>query len=356
MIIGACGFGSTGSSAVSDYLKEYSSFAVLDNLEFAWVSSVDGLIDLERAVMHPHLRTMDSITAISRYIKRMKRKAGAYAARGAMSAEDFERSTMAFIDAITQLSWDWYDPTDDWTSWFARHFKSAVMVRKVIPKLEITLGRNVSLYPLKKVRLSVRPDNFYEAAKKHVNELLIAMGADLSKTIVLDQPFSGNDPQSCFPFFDDPYAVVVDRDPRDNYIFAKTKLVGRNHFMAVDTVEDFVKYYRAMRDGQPYQEENPRVFSIQFEDLVYNYDDATKRLRDFLHLPENPNPKSIFDPALSISNTQTFRRFPQFADDIKVIERELSDYLFDFSRYPEPDLSGKMFYGKSPLNSGKKQV
>ena len=355
MIIGACGFGSTGSSAVSDYLKEYDSFVVLDNLEFTWVSAVDGLIDLERAVMHPHLRTMDSITAISRYIKKMEKMADLYESRG-LSAKEFKRSTYEFLDAITQLTWNWYDPTDDWSSWFARHFKSALMVKKVIPKLEISLGKTINCYPMKKVRFSVRPDNFYDAAKKHVNDLLTGMGADLSRTIVLDQPFSGNDPQSCFPFFDDPYAVVVDRDPRDNYVFAKTKLVGRNHFMAVDSVEEFVRYYRALRDGQPYQNKDPRVFAVQFEELVYNYEDATKRLRDFLHLPENPNPKSIFDPALSINNTQTFRRFPQFADDIKVIERELSDYLFDFSKYPEPDLSGKMFYGKSPLNSGKKQI
>jgi hypothetical protein len=355
MVIGACGFGSTGSSAVSDYLKEYNSFVVLDDLEFTWVSSVDGLIDLERAVMHPHTRTADSITAISRYIKKMKRTAGTYESHG-LSAEEFERSTMEFVDAITQLTWNWYDPTDNWTSWFAKHFKSELMVKRVIPKLEITLEKTINCYPMKKVRFSVRPDNYYDAAKKHVNDLLVGMGADLSKTIVLDQPFSGNNPQSCFPFFDDPYAVVVDRDPRDNYVFAKTRLVGRNHFMAVDTVEDFIRYYRALREGQPYRRDDSRVFAIQFEDMVYNYDETTERLRNFLHLPENPNPKSIFDPALSIRNTQTFRRFPQFADDIKVIEKELSDYMFDFSRYPEPDLSGDMFYGKSPLNSGKKQV
>lgn len=46
MLIGACGFGSTGSSAVTDYLKEYNSFQVLDRIEFTWVSDVDGLIDL----------------------------------------------------------------------------------------------------------------------------------------------------------------------------------------------------------------------------------------------------------------------------------------------------------------------
>ena len=120
--------------------------------------------------------------------------------------------------------------------------------------------------------------------------------------------------------------------------------------MAVDNVQDFVKYYRAIRDGQPYQEKHPRVLSLKFEDLVYNYDNATKVLRDFLHLPENPNPKSIFDPSLSINNTQVFKRFPKFDKDIKYIEENLGEYLFDFSKYSTPDLSGEMFFGKSPLH------
>ena len=76
---------------------------------------------------------------------------------------------------------------------------------------------------------------------------------------------------------------------------------------------------------------------------------------EFLHLPENPRPKSVFDPALSIANTQVFKRYPQFAEDVKKIEKELTEYCFDFSKYPEPDFSKKMFYGKSPKHSGFKK-
>ena len=93
-----------------------------------------------------------------------------------------------------------------------------------------------------------------------------------------------------------------------------------------------------------------RILRLQFEEMVYDYDSATRKIRDFLHLPDDPAPKSIFDPALSVANTQVFKRFPKFSEDIALIERELPEYLFDFSRFPEPDLSGKMFFGKSPKN------
>lgn len=201
------------------------------------------------------------------------------------------------------------------------------------------------------VYLSVLPDNFEEAARIHVKEFLAAFGATFDKPLILDQPFAGNNPQACFKFFEDPYAIVVDRDPRDNYVFANTRLVGKlPHFMPTQPVDDFVKYYRALRDKQPYKEKNDRVLSIRFEDMVYNYDIATKQIQEFLNLPENPNPKSIFDPAISMPNTQIWKRFPQYAKDIEYIEKELPEYLFDFSGCPEPDPNGKMFHGKSPKN------
>jgi hypothetical protein len=47
MIIGTCRFCSTGSSAVSDYLKEFDENQVLDRLEFTMVYLPDGLEDLD---------------------------------------------------------------------------------------------------------------------------------------------------------------------------------------------------------------------------------------------------------------------------------------------------------------------
>ena len=50
MIVGACGFGSTGSSVVTDYLKEFDGIQVKDDLEFTYVSGTDGLLYLEQQI------------------------------------------------------------------------------------------------------------------------------------------------------------------------------------------------------------------------------------------------------------------------------------------------------------------
>lgn len=355
MIIGACGFGATGSSVVTDYLKEFNNVTVKDDLEFTYLTALDGLLYLERSVMDPYNRTGDSIAAIRRFQELVKRKKHSYEKHG-LSSEVFEQSAEDFINAITMTKWHWTSRVENkgWR-YSPTNILRKYMLKKVIPAKEKKLGHRFTSWPMEEVRLSVRPDNFYEAAQKHVDELLKGMGLDQNKIIALDQPFAGNNPQVCFSFCKDPYAVIVDRDPRDLYVFGKTKLMGKMHFFPIDRVEDFIIYYRCLRKGQPYLQDHPKILSIRFEDLVYEYDKTTTKLREFLHLPKNPHPKSVFDPDLSIANTQVFKRFPQFADDVKKIEKELSEYCFDFSKYPEPDFSKKMFYGKSPKHDGFKK-
>lgn len=343
MIIGACSFGSTGSSAVTDYLCEFGNVQVLDQMEFTWVSGVDGLLDLDFHLNHPHSRTSDSIISINRYRQKALKSLHVYEKAGKIDSKFFLESVERFLDSITQVTWYWdvNRPTD----FFGRNIRR--ITDRIIPQLEIKRGHQVHCWPMEKVSLSVMPSNFEEAARQHVKELLTGMGADFSRPIILDQPFAGNNPQACFKFFEDPYAVVVDRDPRDNYVFANTRLLGFNHFMAVRPVEDFVKYYRALRDNQPYKQESERVIHVKFEDMVYHYDETTKRICDFFHLGENPAPKSIFNPEVSMPNTQVWKRFPQFAKDIEYIEKELPEYLFDYSGCPEPDPHGQMFFGKA---------
>ncbi|MBR4747956.1 MAG: hypothetical protein IK083_00090 [Abditibacteriota bacterium] len=326
---------------------EFDSFQILDTIEFNWVYDVDGLIDLAYHVLNPHNRTKDSIVAIERYANRLN-YIKSYYSRSTATFELFEKEVMDFIDKITSVSWYWTDLTYTKRSFIENKLRGRALAS--IKKQEKKSGVQLSSWPKKQVSYAAATRDFYELAKQHVKNLLQIIGAKGDKPLVIDQPFAGNDPQAAFPYFDEPYAIIVDRDPRDNYIFLKTKLRGRNHFAPVNDVRDFVKYFRGIRDDQPYKKKSERILRMRFEDMVYDYDNATAKLRGFLGLGENPRPKTVFDPALSIANTQTFLRFKNFDDDVKYIEEHLTEYLFDFSPYPEPDLSGEMFFGKSPLN------
>ena len=355
MIVGTCGFGSTGSSAVTDYLKEFDTFQVLDNIEFTWVYATDGLIDLDYHLNNPHSRTGASINAIYRYKQLCERHANKLCKIG-IPRETFIKSMNNFLDSIVMVKWSWNSPELAHKSKLNKAFRKFI-ARTIVRKWEIKKGRQWEGYPYSEVSFSVKPDGFDDFARKHVMEVFRASGADMNRPIALDQPFPGNNPHACFKYFEDAYAIVVDRDPRDIYTFAHTKLLRSHifHIMPINDVKDFVKYYKALRDNQPYKEKHERILKLHFEDMVYHYDETTKKIREFLGLGDNPHPKTIFDPQISMPNTQVWKRYPQFTDDIAYIEKELSEYLFDYSGCPEPDPQLKMFYGKSPKNSANKK-
>ena len=354
MIISTCSFGSTGSSVITDYLKEFDSIHVFDGAELTWISSPDGIMDLDYHLNNPHCRTADSIKAIERYKYLCEKKMSSFERCG-ISRSVFEKSLNEFLDSIIMVSWKW-----NTRSLMEEPFLRRLLIRflrktKYIHKWELKNKRQWEGFPYHDVFFSVKPKNFDVAVKKHIKDVLYAFGASENEHLVFDQLFPGNNPQSCFKYFDDPYAIVVDRDPRDIYVFGRTVLLKNpsGHLMPLNDVKDFVVYYRALRDNQPYKESNDRILCLRFEDLVYHYDSNTKKLRDFLHLGDNPNPKSVFDPSLSMANTQIWKRYPEFKQDIEYIENELKEYLFDFTGCPEPDVNAKMFSGRSPKNIKK---
>ncbi len=353
MIVSTCGFGSTGSSAVSDYLMECDDTQVMDKLEFTLTTCVDGLEDLEYHLMKQHTRQSMSITAIQRFQARIERFSKAWNRRTGISYRDIEKFTDEYVDSITQVKYIGPSPRiyKGGNKFINEKLGNAIILRRIIRPLEKKgiIKNNYYGYPFDEVRLSIHPDNFYEASRLYIKNILSAMGADFSKIVVLDQAFSGVNPVSSFPFYEDPYAIVVDRDPRDMYIFAKKKLLSVGRFMPTDSVEHFIRYYRLLRDNQPYKEKNDRCLVIRFEDMVYDYDRTTALIDQFLGIT-NSNRKTIFVPEISAANTNLPRKFPEFADDVSVIERELSEYIFDFSRYSAINDSGKMFFGRSPLN------
>ena len=356
MIIGTCGFASTGSSAVSDYLKEFDENQVLDAFEFTIPYLPDGLEDLEYHLMQHTCRDDSCGIAIPRFRRYMRRYELNLKQSYSFPPKQLRDITETFISRIVQMKWNTAKRTDVllYPTWFYYYVGFRLMKQHVLPFLSRKAGHCVHLYPYRDVEVSVYPTCFLEASKQFIRDILIGMGADFKKNIVLDQPFVGEDPTRSFHFFDNPKAIVVDRDPRDNYLFTRKVLYKSSNLIPVDRVEDFVKYYRLFRDGHPYKNKHDDVLCLHFEDMVYKYEATTKRIREFCGLGENPRPQSIFSPEISMPNTQLFLRFPEYADDIKYIERELPEYLYDFSDCPQPGLSGKMFEGKSPLNKKKR--
>lgn len=352
MIIGTCGFCSTGSSAVSDYLKEFDDNQVLDNVEFSMVYLPDGFEDLDYHLNQNINRDDNCSIAIPRFRHFMHYYEHLLSAHTGEPEKIIRKKTEEFLNNIIQMKWVSVRRSDTqlYPTWFYKNIGSRLMHRKIIPFINRVFHKSLTCYPYRMLDVSIRPNNFLQESQKIIKWYLEMYGADFSKNIILDQPFIGNNPAKSFKYFGEAVAIVVDRDPRDNYIFTREVLSKKTRIMPCDTVENFVQYYRLLRDNMVYKKDDKRILRLNFEEMVYDYDNATSKIRLFCDLPTNPRPKTIFDPKLSINNTQLILKFPQYKKDVEYIEKELNEYLFDFSRFPKPNNSGNMFRGKSPLN------
>ena len=74
------------------------------------------------------------------------------------------------------------------------------------------------------------------------------------------------------------------------------------------------------------------VCFIQFEDMVYKYDETTKKIANLLgfELKEQTKKKQYFDPRRSINNTYTWKKVKCNLAEIEYIENELGEYLYSF--------------------------
>ena len=344
MIIGACGFTGSGSSAVSDYLKEFQSVNVFDRMEFILSHSPDGLEDLKYQLNDHCSKYSSSEVAIHRF----RQNVDAYIIERIRSFKAKRRIgelTDQYIKDISQVTWGGCGSADiqlhpSKVSRFI--FQKA---RFLVTKMPLKIKTRWNVYPAHTMYFAAHVKNFDDITMKYVHDVLSALGADFSKPLVLNQPFSGTSPQLAFPFFDDPFAIVVDRDPRDLYISTVMSYVRHKGCYQIPSrdVEKFATYYRMMRDDHLYKQKNDRILVVRFEDMIYQYESTTSSILKFCGINRSDHYKQFFFPEKSIVNTQTFKRFPDLLQDILYIEKHLSDYLYDFERFGSGSIHGKLW-------------
>ena len=345
MIVGVCGLGYTGSGAVHDLLREYSCCLIEDEEEMAFAYRPDGLEDLQYHICSP-VRFMSSDVAIQRFRQYMISN---YKKRDGRSDEQINNAYKTidkFIEEITQVKWQgfWgFDAANESTSW----------MKSMIWRLKLHnwwRKRKKNIFcddrPCRDMRLSILSKQDFEIkAKSFTSDFLTALGYSGKEYVVLDQAFSGDDPTRSFPYFYDPKAIVIDKDPRDLYLLCKYEIPDRTPWIPTHRVQDFIEYYRLIRNDYRNILYKNNVLLLKFEELIYEYDSSTRKIEEFLGIPSSSHTEKYkhFDPKVSIYNTQLFRKYPQDIDDIILIEAELSQYIFDYKKYAALESFGKSF-------------
>jgi hypothetical protein len=135
------------------------------------------------------------------------------------------------------------------------------------------------------------------------------------------EPFN---PERPLRYFKDARCIIVDRDPRDNFV------TGLNYSYTSPDVSSFILRYKILREQTQRQiKDNQRILQVQFEDLILNYDATVSQIIEFLQEEKTIHiyPKRYFDPAISSKNVAIWKEYPN-QEDIKLIENELSDYCY----------------------------
>ena len=339
MIIDITGFGYSGSGAFLDLLLEYEEieFPWSEEFELSILHNVDGIKDLEYKLLYKHCRFFDSDIAIKRFLHLVKDH---YNMRGDLRGKAYP-ICLNYIRELIGIRFDSQSIYDQiyfcnlktFVIKYYNFFISALFKNKMSKLFfKASTAEKFKMNNFNTKYLSYNPDNFVNSTRKMMGELLSIKRTDIEKILITDHLMPPDDPIPYFTYIDEEIkCIIVRRDPRDTYILAKEKY-KRKIPIPVDNVNDFIWFYKYTIE-QTKINSSGSVLSINFEDLVYNYNDTIHEIELFCGISKHISPFKYFDPNKSINNTQLYKTYRQYSNDIANIEEQLPDSLFDFSKY-----------------------
>ena len=334
-IITPVGYFATGASAVTDLLTEFDEIKSYGWGEHRFIQDPDGISDLEYNIVENNHRHNTS-HAIKRYIKLTKSfKSFGYGKGFYLYTDDFYRLTDEYVSTITELkarSW-WFRDNIDKGTLYNIVIRGYSFARKCLAR---TMGKKDKLYPsLSKLEYgyfsAISEDVFLEATRKYIDGVVAAANKEKKDFVILEQLVPATNCNRYVRYFNDVKIIVVERDPRDVYLWEKERI--KWVVVPTNTVEEYVKWFKITRKySHPQDEDKTKVLRIRFEDLIYNYDETRKLIAEFvgINLDKHTHQFSVLKPDQSKNNTNLSKKIKGYEEDIKYIERELKEYLYDF--------------------------
>ena len=329
----------TGSSALTDLFSEYSNVHPNNEFEFRFAHDPNGMMDLEYRLVENFNREVSGY-GLKQFVKFVQYNHGTWFNKKYETyfhGKYLEYSNQ-YIDELTDFKYKGF-----WHYDLAAKGKFRYYFLGVFNKINIKLkAKKASVLP-KEITYCSNPgeEKFLKASQEYTSNLLNYMNDDNKEYIVVDQLVPSTNTGKCMRYFkDEMFVFIVDRDPRDVYMLCKT-IWRWDHIFPHDSVESWCKWFRYVRENSKNQN-NSRIMYLQFEDLIYHYEDSVKKIEEFTGLKSSEHLEKFarLNPKRSFYNTQIFTRNKKFEKDIKVIEEMLPEFLYDFSKVKEEDVVG----------------
>ena len=332
-ILVSTGYMGSGSSAITDLLAEFKDCSnEHKSYEYVMLHCPNGLFDLEDKLLKGNnaIRSDEAIRSFELQMNKLYDKkfwwVGNYKN---IISPNFKKITKDYISHIQEFNYHGY--------WYMHEEVDMKMFLKLLFRKPFKIiFKNHHFNVITKyddgMRISyINDSDFYKYSHDYIYRVIDEI-AKKDENIILDQFLLPFNLYRIDNYFDDNLRViVVERDPRDVFILNKYIWNTKNIGVPLPTdVLEFCKFYKKMRESE-HQTTSKKVLRIKFEDLIYQYDKELDKIIKFIgfNKKDHVNPKKRFDPSLSIKNTQVFRD-SKYTEEIKIIEKELASYLYDF--------------------------
>jgi len=327
-IISNTGVYASGSSAVSDLLKEYSSAKVFDDDEYQFFQCPFGLFYLEDNLVYSTHRGNSgfSLKLFKTFCHRTINKRSLY-------EKTFNHSFISETDKyINSLC------TCDYIGWGYVDYWLLPPVQKYWFKFRTGINRRLPRFLQKPATFDYLPkehdmaafstkEDFLLKTRAYTDSLFSHINCDGKKVVVFDQLSPSSNSTRFSHYFSDLLTIIVLRDPRD--IFCD-QMVLNDHCIPRDP-HSFVSWYKTVMNASKLDQNDPtKVMVINFEDLIFNYDDSIKKIENFAGLSPKDHccPRKYFNPQFSQKNTQFWISHPKFKKDCEYITENLQSYLY----------------------------
>ena len=347
--IAVTGYFATGSGAVYNLLQEYASVddGGMSAFEHIFLYDVNGVFETVDRILYAN-SLYNSNAAINTFRREMRRlndtDFGWFGGYRYRCGNRFMEIIEDFIDEITEYRFD-----RDWYNTFLcrkhtpeRLLKDSVKVLLGRLKPDHNFGTAILMDPNNRGEYSfASPEKLQAASRKLITryiETLYPMHTE--KTVILNhliQPQYAHRLHGYTP--DGLKLIIVDRDIRDLYVYNKyTNVWGGNTFPT--ELEDFIRFTKAYRATEQ-QVASDRILRVQFEDLIYDYDNTVAKIEAFVGVGSNDHSAKAtrFTPEKSIKNTQIFRMNPDWAAEIARLEQVFPEYVYPFPYHHNTSLA-----------------
>lgn len=344
-----------GSSAVWDLLCEYTcnSTGLADGRAYEQnvFYTPAGLFDLcDKLLIGNDLhRSDEAITSFYREMKKLNdNNFGWFGSYRELFGEQFMRLVEDFLSELPtyKIHGNYYG------QYKGVRFSAAKVILQLGAKIlrHRTIykwGRQYQFNDSRKEMILSFPDEeeFYQAARRFVCRYTELFGSVTEQNLIYDRLLLPHNLWRVPYFFDDSVRIInVERDVRDLYTLNKYIWPGL-HAGAIypDKVDQFIPFWSHCKKSER-RISDPRILTINFEDLIYRYDEWVSRIEAFCGISANAhdNKKKYFNPEKSMVNTQVFQAREEWRKEVEEIERHFPEALYNFNTTNKPDIK-KMF-------------